>query len=434
MNDRRKRPRVLFIAEAANPEWTSVPLVGWSYSEALSQHVDLHLVTQVRNRKAIERQGWRHGEQFTAINSELVASPVSRIGDALRIAGLGWTTGMALFSLSYYYFEHLLRKRFGARIRAGEYDIVHRFTPLSPTVPSLIAGRCKRLGVPFVWGPINGGVAWPKGFGKVRFREGEWLSSVRNAHKLLPKHRSTRKHAAAIIIGSMTTWKQMGSQYHPKCVYIPENGIDPRRFTNFVSEPFRQPLRVAFLGRLVPLKAVDVLIEATAPLMREKKLRIDIIGDGPEQGRLESLVRQLGVVDSVDFAGWVDHSGVEERLRRAHVLGFPSIRDFGGGVVLEAMALGLVPIVADYAGPRELVNGETGYKITMGTREDLVSGFARTFDELVRDPDRIRPMGERARARVRELFTWNVKALQTCEVYRWVLDECEKPDFGMPFP
>ncbi|MGA0174741.1 MAG: glycosyltransferase family 1 protein, partial [Phycisphaerales bacterium] len=101
-------PRVLIIAEAANPELASVPLVGWSHAEALSRIVEAHLVTQVRNRDAILRKGWREGIDFTAIDSERIAAPAYRIGS--RLPG-GWTTKMAVTAITYRYFEHLLWKR-----------------------------------------------------------------------------------------------------------------------------------------------------------------------------------------------------------------------------------------------------------------------------------------------------------------------------------
>jgi len=98
----------------------------------------------------------------------------------------GWTILTALSLLSYHYFETLTWRRFGARVRAREFDIVHRLTPLSPAVPSPIARRCARAGVPFVLGPINGGLPWPAGFGHVRAREKEWLSYARGVHRWLP--------------------------------------------------------------------------------------------------------------------------------------------------------------------------------------------------------------------------------------------------------
>lgn len=177
--------RVLVLAEAANPEWPSVPLVGWSHYRALARRVDAHLVTHVRNRDAIERAGLIEGSDFTVIDSERVAGPMWRTSEAIRKRlGLGATFTQGFNIGAYYYYEHLVMKQFGARLRAHAFDLVHRLTPLSPVLPSLIAKECRRIDVPFVWGPINGGVPWPPGFGEVQRREGEFLSAVRGLHTL----------------------------------------------------------------------------------------------------------------------------------------------------------------------------------------------------------------------------------------------------------
>jgi glycosyltransferase involved in cell wall biosynthesis len=426
--------RVLLIAEAANPEWTSVPLVGWSHATALSRITDAHLVTQVRNRDAIVRAGLP-AKSFTCIDSEAIAGAMYRLGARLRGgAGKGWTTLMAAASVSYYYFERILWKEFGSRICAREFDIVHRITPLSPTVPSLIAAKCRRAGVPFVLGPLNGGVPWPRQFEAERRREKEWLSYMRGAYKLLPGYDSMRESAAAILIGSRDTWKQMPSRFRDKCVYIPENAIDPARFSARVSGEAGTPLRAAFVGRLVPYKGADMLVEAAGPLVREGKLVLDIIGDGPEMPRLRELVANEKLGEKVALPGWIEHARLQERLCRSDIFAFPSIREFGGGVVLEAMALGLMPVVVDYGGPTELIAPETGMAVPIGTRAQVIKGFRDVLTRLCANPAGIRPIGERARARVFRDFTWDAKARQVLEVYRWVLGERGKPEHAELFP
>lgn len=427
-----RKPRVLLIAEAANPEMVSVPLVGWSIARAIQQKADAHIVTQVRNREAFLRAGLVEGEDFTAIDSEAVARPLWKAASFLRMGkDKGWTTVQAISSISYRYFETLVWRRFRPGITAGEWDLVHRVTPLSPMAISSTARKCHKAGTPYILGPLNGGVPWPKGFDQERRREREWLSYVRGAYRLLPGRRSMLNASSAIMVGSRFMEREIPERLRTRTIYLPENAIDPARFTLRAQPPDEGPLRVAFVGRLVPLKGVDMLLKAAAPFLRDNAMRLEIVGDGPMRDDLQALARAEGIAEQVHFHGWTAHHEVQDILAGCHLLGFPSFREFGGGVVLEAMALGVPPLVIDYAGPGELVeDGITGFKVPLGSRDSIIAGLHSRLGALVADSSGLGPIGEAARTRVETRFTWAAKADQICTIYDWVLGHRpEKPDF-----
>ena len=424
--------RVLIIAEAANPEWVSVPLVGWSLARAIGRVAEVHIVTQIRNRDAFVRAGLVEGQDFTAIDSEAIAKPLWALGSILRMGdGKGWTALQLINALSYPHFERLIWRKFGAAIKRGDYDIVHRVTPLSPTISSKLAAKCARAKTPFVVGPLNGGVPWPKGFDAERRREKEWLSYLRSAYKLLPGRRAMLRHAAALIVGSQHTKSEIPVQYQNKAVYIPENAIDPNRF-NRTAAAQDGVMRACFIGRLVPYKGPDMLLEAALPLLRSGRLHIDLIGDGPMMPSLRNFVQEHAIEEAVSFHGWLDHSDVQDVACQAQILSFPSVREFGGGVVLEAMALGLVPLIVDYAGPAELVTPDIGVKSPIGDRAEIVSRFGQALSDLVESPETLPQMAQNGRAKIASHFTWDRKAEQVLSVYRWVLaHQAERPDpFG----
>ncbi|MGD0958333.1 MAG: glycosyltransferase family 4 protein [Methylomonas sp.] len=411
--------KVLVIAEAANPAWVSVPLIGWSLADALREVADTHLVTQIRNRSDILDAGLKEGVDFTVLDSEKLAAPLWKIGEFLRGGqGKGWTTLAAVSVFSYYYFEYLLWRQFGKAIRAGEYDIVHRITPLSPTTPSLLAKKCRKAGVPFILGPLNGGVPWPRAFDSARRKEKEWLSYVRSAYKLLPGYRSTLACSSALLIGSKYTLSQIPERFRSKCIYLPENAIDPSRFSKTALPAGQGKLRACFVGRFVEYKGPDMLLEAAAPLLKKGVLHIDYIGDGPLMPAIKKIIEREGLEHAVTLHGWVAHKDIQSVMCQSQVLAFPSIREFGGGVVLEAMALGIAPLVVDYAGPGELVNDEVGFKIPIGDREAIINGFRQKLEFIIANPGILALKAGKAQDYVKQEFTWSAKARKILEIYR----------------
>jgi glycosyltransferase involved in cell wall biosynthesis len=117
-------------------------------------------------------------------------------------------------------------------------------------------------------------------------------------------------------------------------------------------------------------------------------------------------------------------------MREADVFVFPSIRELGAGVVIEAMACGCVPVVVDYGGPAVLVTPETGWRVPLGDKDALVDSFRHVLETLAADRIALRRMARAGHARAVGAFSWDVKARRLIEVYRWVLGRRpDKPAF-----
>ncbi len=435
MRSSPRRPRVLVLAEKANPSWISVPLVGWRHIESIAGFADVHLVTHVRNRADILARG-----QVVSRCTFVDPGPIERLTNfaAAQLEGafaMGNVTETAFQVPMYYQFERLAWAAMRDALGRGEYDLVHRVTPVSPAVPSLIGARLKKLGVPFIVGPLNGGVPWHPGNADIRRREGEWVGYLRAAHRLLPYYRSMRRDAAAVIVGSAAAYLEALEQTpKERCFYLPENAIDVRAFPLSARGHGERPLRVAYLGRLIPAKGPQLLLEAAAPLVAAGRVTLDYLGDGPEELELKKRAAALGLGDRVRFAGWVPHAELSQHLAAMSVLCFPGVREFGGAVTMEGMALGLVPLVVAYGGPGEVVTDDTGVRVPIGDSPSLIAGLRAALARLADLPGaELRAIGERARARVVEHFSTEAKAQKTWAIYEWVLGwSAERPTLSPP--
>ncbi len=322
-----------------------------------------------------------------------------------------------------------LRMRRVARelVRTAGIDLVHQVYPISPREPSAIYG----LGVPVVIGPpLSGGMRYPPGF---RGREGAVSRAVEGAgrlasglaNRLLPG----KLRADALLVANTQTRAALpagcrGAVYDT----VGEVCVDPTVFARperGESEPAGGPVRFAYLGRLVDWKAVDLLLDAFAAACAGSppgSLALEVLGDGSERPALEARAERLGVRAVVEFAGWLGAPEAAARLRRADVFVLPSLRESGGIVVVEAMAVGLPVVVTDWGGPALTVDDTSGIRVPPTSPEAFVASLAAAMLELAGSPEKRRAMGRAATARVRGgPFTWPKKAEETVRIYREVL-------------
>ncbi len=412
--------RVLLLADDCNPDWPSLPVVGYKAIRALADEdgVELTVATHVRNRPAIERNGLGNASVLY-IDTEYIARPMHGFSKLLRGGtSVGWSTNVAMAYLPYLAFEHEVWKTFRHELEAGIFDVVHRLTPMSPTLPSLMA---KKSPVPFVLGPLNGGLHWPLEFQSVRRREREWLTYVRNLHRWLPYYRATYRRSACILTAFNHTKEDIPKSSWSRCVDFPEVGVDPALFSreNDIEKP-EAPMTMLFVGRLVPYKCADIAVQAFSRSAALKRHRLKIIGDGPEEERLRSLVERHRLHGCVELLGAKTQTQVGEAMREADIFVFPSIRELGAGAVVEAMASGLACVGVDYGAPGALLRNGRGIVVPLGSREELITRYVRELETLVNAPERVLRFGNEARKFAMKELTWSVKARKMMEVYRWV--------------
>jgi glycosyltransferase involved in cell wall biosynthesis len=186
------------------------------------------------------------------------------------------------------------------------------------------------------------------------------------------------------------------------------NGIDLERFPATRSGNDNPIPRIVSVGRLVPFKGFDNLIDACAELARRRTDFVcDIIGDGPLRETLQAKIEQLDLSSRVNLLGSLSQDAVLEKLQAADVFALASTTDTQGAtdvfptVILEAMASARPVVSTRLAGiPELVVDGQTGMLAPPGDSTAL----AHALEQFLRDPELRLRLGHAARQRIEQHF------------------------------
>ena len=207
-------------------------------------------------------------------------------------------------------------------------------------------------------------------------------------------------------------------------------GVGPDFFEEKLQSYAREKLKfynedkiVLAVGRVEPLKGLDVLIRAMSYVDPEMPYQLVIIGGdkaaSAEISRLKDIAMQVGIAHKVKFIGSVDHSKLPIYYRAADVVVIPSFSESFGLVAVEAMASG-VPVVASNVGGLALTveHGRAGFLIPPGSSDQ----FGEKINLLLNDPNLRSDFGKIGVENMRS-YSWDAVAIQLCNVFRLLIED-----------
>ncbi len=209
-------------------------------------------------------------------------------------------------------------------------------------------------------------------------------------------------------------------------VAVIPNSIDiktPARKT----KPKTQKKRVGFVGRFAPIKNIENLIKAWSETGKNNSnWELVLIGDGEASYKVSliKLAQKLNI-ENIVFTGFLNGNEKETTLQSLNYLVLPSKSENFGMVVPEALVRE-IPVIASYGAPWEELNTHhAGWWIDIGVKP-LVNVLRQALD--LSEEQRIQ-MGQNGRKLVEEKYSIEAVASQMIQLYKWILKECEKPDF-----
>ncbi len=400
MTEARGRLKVLLSAFACEPGQGSESGVGWHWALQAAREHEVWVLACTGAREAIEREVSARGlTHLHFVYYDLPSWLLRVVPERLRY--LLWQLGVLAVA-------RRLQREVG-------FDVVHHVTFNTLEVPGLLWA----LGPPFVWGPVGGGQVPPKAL-QAYFRTWWPVEVVRGLRKrfvgLNPLVRLAARRANCILVANEDTAARLrglgAGRLLPEletASELPERAVEKRRDGVFT---------IVWAGRLVPRKGPLLALDVAAALRTlGVDFRLVMAGDGPWEGLLRKQIAALGLEGVVEMTGRVDFGAMAGLYARGDVFLFTSLQDTSGNVVLEAMAAGLPVVALDHQGVGEILTPNCGVKVPVESQRQVVDGMARALQTLALDPERRARLGDGARLRIAERYTWDRKGELLSRLY-----------------
>lgn len=343
---------ILLSAFACDPCFGSDEEVGWRWALGLARlgH-SVSVITRASHQQEIEKYNQEVGIKgditFHYVDIPNLHNVLSKFNRRNHI---------------YYYFWQIAAYRKAKSLHKMEaYDLVHHVTWVSFRQPSLMG----LLDIPFIFGPVAGGDEIPNGyiddfsFSQKLVEYVRWFAN--GLVRFDPLMLLTFKTAQRVIFTSESHYARIPQWVRDKASVELAIGCDA------VSAPVGEQAvrktgkRLLFVGRCIGWKGMDIGLRIfTKVLAQDPEIRLTIVGDGVDKPRWMAKAKTMGVDHAIEWKGWLPKDQVLKLYGEYDLLFYPSLRDSGGFVVLEALQCGLPVVCFKLGGPGVVVDDSCG--------------------------------------------------------------------------
>lgn len=398
--------KILLSAFACDPFFGSDEEVGWRWAMGLERcgH-DVTVITRASHQAEIEK--------FISAN-DLVTRVSFVYVDAPRLHRLTHTFNKR--NHIYYYCWQILAFLRAKRLHsAHHFDLVHHVTWVSFRQPSFMG----LLGIPFIFGPVAGGDEIPRGYisdfsAKQKFVEYvRWFAN--SVVRLDPLMCLTYRTADKVIFTSESHLERVPRWVIDKSSVDLAIGVD-QGVARTSTSPMTKVMpgkRLFFAGRCIGWKGMDIGLKILAlVLQQDPDVTLTVVGDGVDRARWMIKAKSMGLDHAIDWKGWLPKEQVLAMYAEYDLLFYPSLRDSGGFVVLEALQQGLPVVCFRLGGPGVVVNEHCGAAVPAGASvEQSCNVFADAVLNALQHRDRFNCV-----ARVQD-FSWDQLISRTYSEY-----------------
>lgn len=418
-----RRLKVLVAAYACDPTRGSEMAVGWGWATAIARNHDVWVLCAEWQRENIERFIARSGKSPGNLRFVYVTRRSWHYTEPHRFWQL--CERSVLKPILHWSYRIWQRDAYAEALqlhRTIGFDVAHQITFVGFRFP----GHLWKLEIPFIWGPIGGLENTPWHLLPSMGARGTIYYAARNlvnsAHKrfLRGPRKAFARTDGGVIAATSGIRDEIMRWYGVPSHVICEVGTPMEPANDYPVRAPGEPLRLAWSGRFLPGKALQLLLRALHKIGERADWRLDIYGEGPCRERWQALAGRLGLASRCAWHGQVSRDEAIRGLHRAHLFVITSLKDLTSTVTLEALAQGVPVLCPDHCGFSDVITDECGIRLPIGSVGQFQDGLIQAVGELASDEERRRRLARGALRRAGD-FSWEAKAAAIEGVYERVM-------------
>jgi glycosyltransferase involved in cell wall biosynthesis len=382
--------------------------LGWNMVKQLSRFDQIWVLTHWQNQKTIEDGLAR--EKISA-NFYYVRLP-NWLESLNKIHG-----GIQFYAYLWQIKAYLVARKLHKEIH---FNAFHHVTYANDWMASYIGAL---LPVSYMRGPGGGAHRVPKNFLKEFSLRERMIDKLRSAGQWIFKHDPffiiSQNRAKALLVCNKEAFDALSKKWQKKAYFFPVNGVSKEDLNLQFSERNSDKFSIIMVGKLLKIKNFDLGVRVFKNFNDKfPDSELIIVGDGPELSNLKKLVDDLEIISKVRFEEWMKREDMLKEMAASDIFLFPSLRDGGGAVVVEAMAVGKPIVCFNISGPGYHVDSYCGIKIEPDSPEIATEKMTEALYVLYNDKDLRARLGRGAKEKAIKEYDWDKLGEKLQKIYK----------------